>query len=496
MVGLDGTVVAIANPYIARDLTASLSDLQWVTNAYLLVLSVGLITAGKLGDRLGRKKVFLIGVVGFAVASLLVGLSGSIGAVIAFRAVQGGFGALLMANTLANLRAAFPPERLETAVGIWGGVTAVAIASGPIVGGLLVEHLSWQWVFYVNIPVALIALLIGLLVIRETADRRGARSFDVPGVLLLSGGLFCLVWGIIKAQSSGWGSVGTLGFVIGGVVLLVAFAVFEHRPRAPLLPPRLFRSRSLTAGTVLVLLTLFALFGVLFFVALYLQNVHGYSAIQAGVRVLPLTATFAVSAPLSGALTARFGPRPPIFIGTLLIGAAFVSLTSLTADASYLHLWPAFIAIGFGMGFVLIASTQAVIGSASVDEAGVASGLQQTATQFGGVLGTAVLGSVMSSTIGGVLVDKLLGAGVPAAATKQITQHLGQVKGQVAEGSLSLPSSVPHDLVGPITSGVHAAFMSGLHNAMWVGAAVAFAGTLLSLVVRPGRVEAPVGTPM
>jgi EmrB/QacA subfamily drug resistance transporter len=492
MVGLDGTVVAIANPYIARDLSASLSDLQWVTNAYLLVLSVGLITAGKLGDRFGRRKVFFVGVLGFALASLMVGLSGSIGEVIAFRAVQGGFGALLMANTLANLRAAFPPERLETAVGIWGGVTAVAIASGPIIGGVLVQHVSWQSVFFVNVPVAFLALLVGAFVIRESRSEGGVRSLDLPGVALLSGALFCIVWGIIKAQAWGWSSAGTVGFVAGGIALLAAFVAFEHRSKAPLLPLRLFRSRSLAAGTVLVLLTLLALFGVLFFLTLYLQNVHGFSAVAAGIRVLPLTATFVVSAPLAGWLTARFGPRPPMFLGMLLIGGAFVSLTGLTVDASYVHLWPPFVAIGFGMGFVLISSTQAVIGNAPVDEAGVASGLQQTATQFGGVLGTSVLGAVMASTVGSVLVGKLVAAGVPTA----VAGRFAAAKDAVAEGVVPLPAQVPHALAVQITRGADAAFMTGLHNAMWVGAAVAFAGALLALVVRPGRVNAGAAVPM
>ncbi|MGH9069389.1 MAG: MFS transporter [Acidimicrobiales bacterium] len=483
MVGLDGTVVAIANPVIGRDLHATLSGLQWVTNAYLLALAVLMITAGKLGDRYGRKRVFLVGVVGFALMSLGSGLSGSIGMLIVFRALQGVTGALLLPSTLAILRAAFPPERLEMAVGIWGGTSAIAIASGPIVGGLLVQHVSWQSVFYINLLVGAVALVVGWWVIPESRDTRGVRSLDLPGVAVLSGAMFCLVWGIIQAQTAGWTSAQVIGFLAGSVL---AFAVFVWRERAaphPLVPMRLFRSPSLSAGVVLATLVMFALFGVLFFLTLYLERVHGFSPVAAGIRVLPLTGVFMVSAPLAGWMTARWGPRPPLVAGMALIGIAFVGLSGLSVDSAYVGLWPWFTLIGFGMGFVLIASTQAIVGNAPVDEAGVASGLQQTATQLGGVLGTSVLGAVMASEVSRVLVGHLVHAGIPAGVAGRFLAAAPAV----AQGIAPVPKGVSPALAHAITHASYLSFMDGLHLAMIVGAVVAFASALLALVVRKGR---------
>src|SRR5271156_1174144 len=218
MVGLEGTSIAIALPSISRDLHTSFSQLQWVTNAYLLVLAVSLVVAGKLGDRYGRRLVYMIGVVGFAATSVACGQIGSIGGLIAFRAIQGLFGALLVPNTIALLRASFPPEELNTAIGIWGGASAVSVAAGPIVGGLLVQHASWEWVFYINVPVGLVALGIGLLVLSESREP-GASSFDPPGAAALALGLFCVIYGIIKAETWGWGTARTLALILGGIAV-------------------------------------------------------------------------------------------------------------------------------------------------------------------------------------------------------------------------------------------------------------------------------------
>ncbi|MGH9075431.1 MAG: DHA2 family efflux MFS transporter permease subunit [Acidimicrobiales bacterium] len=483
MVGLDGTVVAIANPVIGRDLHATLSGLQWVTNGYLLCLAVLMITAGKLGDRYGRKRVFLAGVVGFALASLGSGLSASIGMLIAFRCLQGVAGALLMPSTLAILRGAFPPQRLEMAVGIWGGTSAVAIAAGPIVGGLLVQHVSWQSVFYINLLVGAVALAVGGWVVAESRDERPARSLDLPGVALLSGALFCLVWGIIRSQGHGWGSAQTIGFLAGAGALFVAFVLRERITEHPLIPLRLFRSVSLSAGVVLSVLVMFALFGVLFFLTLYLERVHGFSPVAAGVRVLPLTAVFMVSAPLAGWIMSRWGPRPPIVAGMAMIGVAFLGLAHLGVDSPYLGLWPWFVLVGFGMGFVLIGATQAIVGNAAVDEAGVASGLQQTATQLGGVLGTAVLGAVMTSVVARVLAGKLVAAGVPAAVAGRFTAAAPAVAQGIAPVSRGTPAPLAH----AITHASYLSFMTGLHVAMVMGAVVAFVGAALAMAVRSGR---------
>jgi EmrB/QacA subfamily drug resistance transporter len=484
MVALDGTVVAIANPYIAKDLGASLSDLQWVTNAYLLALAVLLIPAGKLGDRYGRRRAFLIGVAGFALTSLAVGLAGSIGLVIFFRVLQGVFGALIMPNTLALLRSAFPADKLNSAVGIWGAATAASTAGGPILAGVLVEHINWESVFYINIPVGAIALLVGLTVLAESRARARTR-LDLVGLVVLGIGLFALIFGVIKAQTWGWADGRTLGFIGGGLVVLLLFILIESKVAAPLLPLAMFRDRSVSIASITVLLNFFALFGVLFFVTLYLQNVHGYSAVGAGVRTLPLTVIFVVASPLSGWLTGRFGPRVPITVGLLAIAGSMFALLWLETDSAFIHLWPAMVGLGLGIGLVVVASTEAIVGNTPVEYAGVAGGVQSTFTQLGGVLGSAVLGSILASRVGSVLVDHLTAAGLPPTAAHQM---LG-AKEFISQGVAPVPKGTPAATAAAITTGSHAAFMSGLHVALVVAGVISLAGAVLAPFIRRGHQE-------
>jgi EmrB/QacA subfamily drug resistance transporter len=483
MVGLDATVVSIANPAIATSLHADLAGLQWVTNGYLLALAVSLVIAGRLADRFGRKRLFLAGIVLFAIASALVGLSGSIGMVILWRVVQGFAGAMLQPASLAILRNTFPPHKLNMAIGIWGGSSALSVASGPIVGGLLVENVSWRWVFYLNIPVGIIALLIGLLVIRESRDPDATGSFDLPGVVLLAGSMFSLVWGLIKASERGFGNVLPLGFFAAAVILGVVFVLRERRARQPLLPLRLFRSVSLSAATVLVTLGFFALFGALFFLTLYLQQVHGLTPVKAGVELLPLTSVFMISSPLAGAITARVGPRLPLVVGMLLNAAGLFGLSRLGIDSSFIHLWPWFVLMGFGFGFVIVAGTEAIVGNAPAELAGVAGGLQQTGMQLGGVLGTTVLGTIMATKVGSVLVGRLTEAGTPAP----IAAQLAGAKDYVAQGVSPVPPGAPAPLAHAITNGSHLAFLDGFSTSLTVGAIVAVVAAVGALLVRKGE---------
>lgn len=487
MVAVDGTVVSVANPTIGRDLGASLEGLQWVTNAYLLTLAVLLIVGGKVGDRFGRRLCFSIGVVAFALASVGCALSHSIGALIAFRALQGIGGALLMPNSLAILRASFPPDALDRAVGIWAGSSALATASGPIVGGLLVEHVSWQSIFLINVPFAIAALAFTLAVVAETREPDSAHGLDAPGVVLLTAGLWCLVWGLIKSQSHGWGSGYTLGFLVLSAVVLAAFAAREASARHPIIPLWLFRSRSLSAGVTLVAIAFFAMFGVLFFITLYLQRVHDYTPVQAGVRLLPLTAVFSLSAPLGGLLTQRFGPRPPLVGGLALLGAAMLGLRGLGLATPYSEIWPWLLAAGVALGLVVVASTQAIVGSAPVALAGVAGGLQTTAMQVGGVLGTAVLGAVLVSRVGATFAGHLTDAGVPSAAARS----LGSAKEAVAQGLAPVDQSMPSALAHDVARASFQAFLDGLDTAMLVAGLVAFAGAALALAVGRGPAAAP-----
>ncbi|MGH3961295.1 MFS transporter [Mycobacterium sp.] len=482
MVGLDASVVAIANPRIATDLRASLSDLQWITDAYMLALASLLIFGGNLGDRFGRRRVFFIGVVGFAATSVGIGLIGTVGGVIALRTVQGVFGALLMPSTLAIVRATFPAEKLNAAVGIWGAASGVSIATGPIVGGLLVEHVSWQSVFYINAPIAAAALVIGARAIVESQNA-GAHRLDIPGITTLSGGLFLVVFGLIKAQNWGWLAGRTVGVLLAGLTALAVFVLIELHADEPLLPMRLFANRSLSIGAAVVVIDFFALFGAVFFLSLYLQNVQGLSPVESGVRTLPLSLALMVTAPLSGVLTERFGPRPAMVVGLAAVAAGLFSLIFLRTDSGYQALWPAFVLLGAGIGLVLTASSDAIIGTASVDDAGVAGGLQSTAVQLGGVLGTTILGSVLSSRVGSVLVDQLTGAGTPAP----VAAKLSAAKELVAQGITPTVPGMPAPLVHAVAQGGHSAFMIGLHTSMVVAAIAAAVGAVLALFVRRGE---------
>jgi EmrB/QacA subfamily drug resistance transporter len=491
MVGIDGSVVAVANPYIGRDLHASLADLQWVTNAYLLVIAVALILGGKLGDTFGRRRVFLIGVIGFSAASLAIGLVGSIDGVILLRGVQGAFGALLLPNTLALLRTAYPPEDLNRAVGIWVSASATATAAGPIIGGLFVEHISWQSVFFINVPVGVITVVLGALVLVESRESVRKR-FDIPGVLTLALGLLAIVYALVKAQSWGWGSARTLGLIAVGVVLLVLFTAIENRTADPLVPLGIFRDRSVSLSTIIVLLNFFALFGVLFFVGLYLQSVHGYSPVAAGVRLLPLTVTFALSSNLGARLTNRFGPWLPITVGLLATAVALLSLTTLQVDSPYIHLWPPFILIGLGIGLVVTAATDAIVGNTPVDEAGVAGGIQGTAIQLGGVLGTAVCGSILAAKVTAVLFADLLSSGVPPA----VAHRVSEATAVVSQGLAPIPAGDSGRVADAITDGSHAAFMAGLHLTMLVAGLVALVGAAMGPFIRRGSAEAGAEVPV
>ncbi|NUS22997.1 MAG: MFS transporter, partial [Streptomyces sp.] len=369
MVGLDGSVVSIANPEIGRDLDASTADLQWVTNSYLLALAAALILGGKLGDRFGRRTFYLIGVAGFTAASVAIGLSGSITGVIVFRAVQGFFGALLMPNTLGMLRAVFPPKKFGMAVGIWAMVSSVSTALGPIVGGLLVQHVNWESVFYINAPIGVVALVFSAAVLPQSRNTAAANEkFDIAGVALLALGLLAVVFGVVKGETWGWTSGGTLGAIAAGILILVLFGRYETRVASPLLPMRLFRNPALTIGTVITALNFFVLLGVIFFVMLYLQNVRGFSPVEAGVRTLPLSLASVVASPLGAALTDRFGPRLTMPLGMALQAIACFTMLSWSADSSYTTMWPPFIALGLGVGMVMASSSDAIVGNAPVKD--------------------------------------------------------------------------------------------------------------------------------
>jgi EmrB/QacA subfamily drug resistance transporter len=493
MVMLDATVVAIANPAIGHDLNASLSGLQWVTNAYLLAVAVLIVTAGKAGDRFGRKRVFLTGVIGFALASAACGLAPTIGALIGFRAVQGLAGALLMPSTLAIVRATFPERLLQQAIGIWAGVSAVAVASGPIVAGLVVEHASWRWVFFLNVPVALLAVAVGGWVIAESRDE-GAReeTFDLAGMAILCASLFALVWGIIKSQTLGWDGTVTVSSLAAAAVGFSLFVLREREAPHPLVPMALMRKLSLSAGVLLVLLLAFSLFGITFFLSLYLQRVHAFSPVETGVRTLPLTATLVLAAPLGGLLSSRLGPRIPLATGMAMIGIGMLGLSGLDPTTGYGYIWPWLLILGVALGLVLTAATQTVVGNAPVRMAGLAGGLQQTALQVGGALGTSVLGAVISGRVAATFFGQLVSSGVPAGPAQAIAVN----HGAVAQGIPPLSSSMPLALQVGVAQATWVSFTHALDVAFVVAGIIAFAAALIAvLAIRRGESAETAVTP-
>jgi EmrB/QacA subfamily drug resistance transporter len=490
MVALDGTIVAVANPAIQSHTHASLADIQWVSNAYLLSLAVSLITVGKIGDRFGHKKVFMIGAVGFAGVSAAIGLSGtiagSIGMVIAFRALQGIFGAMLQPTALALLRETFPVEKLNTAIGIWGAVIGASTAAGPIVGGLLVQHINWESCFYVNVPVGIVAVVMSVLVLRETPPSSAARSFDIPGIALLSVSLFALIWGLIKGDSYGWGSAKTIAFLGGAIVLGVLFVVRELRAKQPLLPLKLFRSVSLSAGTVLVLMMMFAMYGAMFFMTFYLENTHGMDPVEAGVHLLPMTAMLIVGSPVSGMLVGKIGPKIPMAVGMVLAAVALYGLSRLTADSDPNNTIIWFILLGLGLSPVIVGATDVIVGNAPLELAGVAGGLQSTALQLGGTVGTSVLGAILAAKISDLLPKNWAAAHLPALNGTE----LAQVKSAVSVGAAPVTSTTPRPIAASITTVAHETFTAGMHTSFLVAAVVALVAAGVALITRRGHAPA------
>ncbi|MEU6475420.1 MFS transporter [Streptomyces sp. NPDC047017] len=482
MVALDGTIVAIANPAIQKDLGASFADVQWITNGYFLALAVSLITAGKLGDRFGHRQTFLIGVTGFAAASGAIGLSNSIAMVVTFRVLQGLFGALLMPAALGLLRATFPAEKLNMAIGIWGMVIGASTAGGPILGGVLVEHVNWQSVFFINVPVGALALVLGLLILLDHRAENAPRSFDALGIVLLSGAMFCLVWALIKAPSWGWGDGTTWTFIAASVLAFAAFAFWETRVKEPLIPLGLFRSVPLSAGVVLMVLMAIAFMGGLFFVTFYLQNVHGMSPIDAGLHLLPLTGMMIVGSPAAGAMITKLGPRIPLAGGMVATAVAMYGMSTLKTGTGSLTMSLWFALLGLGLAPVMVGATEVIVGNAPMELSGVAGGLQQAAMQIGGSLGTAVLGAVMASKVDNDLAGNWKDAGLPPLTPAQAHQASEAVQVGVAP----VPKGVPAEVAAKITSVAHDTFISGMSLASLVAAGVAAVAVLVALLTKRG----------
>jgi EmrB/QacA subfamily drug resistance transporter len=400
MIVLDVSVVNVALPDIAKDLhVASVNDLSWVVTGYTLTFGGFLLLGGKLADRLGRRRIFIVGATLFAVASLLGGLAGSLGLLVAARLVQGMGGALMAPSALSMLTVVFAEGRERNrALGVWAAISAGGAAIGLILGGVLTEYASWRWVLFINVPVAGLAVLGALRILPESRDAR-ARGFDIPGAVLATGGLIALVYALVKGNSFGWTSARTLLMLGLAVVLLGAFVVVQRRVRDPLVDFRLFRSRSLLGADLGALFVGAGLFAVFFFLVLWMQQVHGYSPLRAGFAFLPMTGFIVVGAAISSQLLTRIGARPLLVIGPTLGAAGMLTLAlRLSPDSSYASvILPALCVLALGMGMTFVALTSSAVAGVPQEDAGVASALLNSGQQIGGSLGLAILTAVSTA---------------------------------------------------------------------------------------------------
>jgi EmrB/QacA subfamily drug resistance transporter len=396
MVSLDNLIVTMALPAIRLDLGASIEDLEWTVNAYTLTFGVFLLTGATLGERFGRRKMLAIGLTVFTLASAAAAISTTTDQLVAARAVQGLGGALILPLTLTILSAAVPAERRGAALGVWGAVTGLAVAAGPLVGGAIVEGGTWQWIFWINVPIGVV--LVPLALFRLHQGRGHSTRLDLIGLALVSAGLLGVVLGLVRGNAEGWTSPTIVtSFVVGGA-LLVAFVLWELRTPQPMLPMRLFRLRTFAVSNSISLLFSFGMFGSIFLLSQYLQIVGGYSPLEAGVRTLPWTAMPLLVAPIAGPLSDKIGGRPFLIAGLFMqaLGLFYIGITMSTSQ-SYASLVPAFIVSGVGMAFFFIPVANVVLGSVRPQEEGVASGTNNAIREIGGVFGVAVLASVFSA---------------------------------------------------------------------------------------------------
>jgi EmrB/QacA subfamily drug resistance transporter len=395
MVTLDNLVVTTALPVIRKSLGAGITDLEWTVNAYTLTFAVLLLTGAALGDRFGRRRLFAIGLGIFTLASAAAALAPSVEALIAARAAQGIGGAIVTPLTLTILSAAVPAEKRGVALGAWGGISGLAVAIGPLVGGAVTEGIAWQWIFWLNVP---IGLVLAPLALRRLSESHGPSTrLDLPGLALASAGLLGIVWGLVRGNQAGWSSLEIAGSLTLGAALLAAFVTWELRAPAPMLPMRFFRSRTFSFTNAASLAMFFGMFGSIFLLSQFLQTAQGYSPLAAGLRVLPWTVAPVFVAPIAGALSDRVGGHPLIVAGLALQAAALAWMAAVTEpDVAYTSLVGPFIVAGIGMALFFAPVANVILGSVRPEEEGQASGANNAIRELGGVFGVAVLASVFS----------------------------------------------------------------------------------------------------
>ncbi len=449
MIMLDNTVVNVALPSIRSDLGIGISELEWVVNAYALTFGVLLLTGGKLADLLGRRAIFIAGLVIFTLSSLVCGLANGPELLIAARTVQGVGAALMNPATLSIIMATFPPRQRGMAIGIWAGVAGLALAIGPLVGGLLTEEIDWSWIFFINIPIGIAGIIAARLFIDETKDTSREQRLDLPGLLTSAIGLFALTYGLIETNHHAWTSARVLSLLAIAIVALGTFLMLESRQRLPMLDLSLFKNRTFAGANAVMLMVGLAMFGIFFFNSLFLQNILGYSAIQAGATFLPMTVLIILVAPVAGRLSDQYGPRWFMGAGMALLAVSLLLFGRLEASSSFWTILPALLAGGFGMAITMAPTTSAAMGSVPIEKAGVGSAVINSMRQVGGSIGIAVMGALVATQVS----------------------------------------------VGQRDPGYAAQFIAGYHVAVHVGAAVVIVGSVLSVVMIRQARQAPHGAP-
>ncbi len=480
MIMLDNTVVNVALPSIQRDLRASLSALEWTVNAYTLTFAVLLVTGGRLGDIFGRRRMFLFGVVVFGLSSAALGLAPSDTFLVMFRAVQGVGAAFMMPATLSIITQAFPPHQRGTAIGTWAGVSALALAIGPVVGGFLTEYVSWRAIFFINPPIAIGAVAVALFAARESRDETVPKTVDFPGIAAITIGLTALVLALVEGNNWHWGSPRIIALFATAVVGLVAFGVLETRVRWPMLDFGFFRSRTSLGANLVAFIISFAMFAQFFFLALYMQNILHYSPLQAGLRFLPSTVVIIFMGPLAGRLTDRVGSRPLMTLGLVMVGGALLIQSGLTTHTGYGRLLPGFVLMGLGLGLVMSPMSTAAMNAVDRTKAGAASGVLSMSRMVGSTFGVATMGALVA-TIGRSKLDSAL-PHVPSATRSTLASSLA------AGGP---PGG--HHAPAQIVSAVREAFVSALGTGLEVSAFVILVGAALAWVLiqrTPAKPEA------
>jgi EmrB/QacA subfamily drug resistance transporter len=436
------------------------------------------VTGGRLGDIFGRRKVFLIGVVIFAAASATIGFAPSDGWLVASRAVQGVGAALMMPGTLSIITNAFPPQERGKAIGLWAGVSAIALALGPLVGGWLTEDVTWRAIFFINIPIAVIAVFVTLFAAEESRDETASRQVDVPGIATLTLGLTALVLALVEGNSWGWSSPAIVALLAAAVGGLASFLLIERRSAAPIVDFAFFRSRSFLGANIVAFSISFGMFAVFFFFALYMQNILGYGPLETGVRFLPMTLVIMVAGPVAGRLSDSVGPRTPLVIGLLLVAVSLAWQSRIGVDTSFGFLVVPFVLLGLGMGFTMSPMSTAAMNAVDRSKAGVASGTLSMTRMVGGTFGVAALGALVAA-IGRHDLARTLPQ-VPQAARERLVEALGS--GGSAAGTTA-----------QVRDATHAAFVDALGTGLTIAAAAVLLAALAAwLLVSPGRPDADV----